>query len=390
MRPSILIVTGHYIPGHKAGGPLRSVVNLIDHLRDEFSFSVLTTDRDLGDDSPYSGVVCDRWITVDGVQVRYCSPGNLGLRSLVRAISEIPHDLLYLNSFFSPHLTIKPLIARRFGLLPRCPVILAPRGEFSKGAIALKSTKKKSYISLGQRVGLFRDLIWQASTDYEAADIRSTMGQSALEIRVALNLPPATSGEAPTHTFRRPGDPLRVVFLSRICPKKNLDFALDVLMGVDFPIVFTIYGPEEDPTYVSHCRERARRLPSNVRVLWAGALMPKYVPEALAAQDLFFLPTHGENFGHVISESLAVGTPVLLSDATPWRGLEALGVGHDLPLEDVDGFRSALERHAAMGPPELFALRSRVAEYWCATNQSEVGVHAHRDLFLGALSSNRN
>ena len=52
----------------------------------------------------------------------------------------------------------------------------------------------------------------------------------------------------------------------------------------------------------------------------------------MAANDLFFLPTRGENFGHVIAEALSVGTPVLISDQTPWRKLAAVGLGHDLPL----------------------------------------------------------
>jgi glycosyltransferase involved in cell wall biosynthesis len=49
-------------------------------------------------------------------------------------------------------------------------------------------------------------------------------------------------------------------------------------------------------------------------------------------------PTHGGNYGHVIAELLSVGTPVLLSDQTPWRDLTIDGLGRDLALENMDGF----------------------------------------------------
>jgi len=54
-KPRILVVTGHYLPGFKAGGPLRSVANLVNCLRDEFEFLILTSDRDLGDTEAYPG-----------------------------------------------------------------------------------------------------------------------------------------------------------------------------------------------------------------------------------------------------------------------------------------------------------------------------------------------
>jgi glycosyltransferase involved in cell wall biosynthesis len=60
--------------------------------------------------------------------------------------------------------------------------------------------------------------------------------------------------------------------------------------------------------------------------------MPDDVPGTFAQYDLFAFPSRGENFGHVVLESLSVGTPVLVSDRTPWKGGEsdALEV---LPIE---------------------------------------------------------
>ena len=65
------------------------------------------------------------------------------------------------------------------------------------------------------------------------------------------------------------------------------------------------------------------------------------VLSALSGHDLFFLPTLGENYGHVIHEALLSGSQVLLSDQTPWRGLTEAGLGWDLPLEGKGAFAAA-------------------------------------------------
>jgi glycosyltransferase involved in cell wall biosynthesis len=71
------------------------------------------------------------------------------------------------------------------------------------------------------------------------------------------------------------------------------------------------------------------------------------VIQVLQEHHLFVLPTFGENFGHAIFEALLAGKPVLISDKTPWLGLEKKKLGHDLPLESA-GFDRALRFYASM------------------------------------------
>ena len=92
---------------------------------------------------------------------------------------------------------------------------------------------------------------------------------------------------------------------------------------------------------------------------YRGALAHEQVGAALREQDLFFLPTLGENYGHVVQEALLAGCPVLLSDTTPWRGLADRGVGWDLPLDDVAGFRAVLDACVRMGAEEHAAMSAR-------------------------------
>lgn len=383
----ILVFVSGFPPGYRFGGPAKSILNMVNALGSDFEFSIVTSDRDAGDDLAYSGITVDQWVQAYGARVLYCSPARMTLDSVSSLLRETPHDLLYLNSFFAPRFSIFPLMARRFSGLPRVPTVLAPRGEFSIGALRLKSWKKCAYIATGEVLGLFRGLKWHASTELEAADIRKRLGVEEDSVFVASNLLSTTSVASPYHRARAPGEPLRVVFLSRISPKKNLDFALEVLSGTNLPMTFSIVGPEEDAAYSARCRALADRLPDTIRVEWVGARPPEAVPQTMADHDLLFLPTHGENFGHVIAEALSAGTPVLLSDTTPWRELEAAGVGRDLPLGDVGRFREALRVAWHQSPNEVAKMRERAATFVRNRQQDGAVVEANRALFERALSS---
>lgn len=384
-RPVVLAPLGYYLPGFRAGGPVRSMASLVETLGGEFDFRILCADRDMGDAEPYPGIVPGRWTAVGQATVHYTAPQLHTLAGLARIIRAVPHDVLYLNSFLSPHFTVRPLVARRLGLIGNTQVVLAPRGEFSEGALALKSAKKVVYRTVGGAAGLFRNILWQASSEREVADIRAALGVPGGDIRIAPNLSSLVASRPPPHEQRRSGAPLRVLFLGRIAPMKNLDFALRVLAGGQAPVAFSIVGPPEDAGYRAECMRLAQELPAHVTVEWRGPIEPADVPGVMAEHDLFFLPTRGENFGHVIAEALGAGTPVLLSDATPWRGLAALGVGHDLPLAEPAAFIAAIDQAAAQSPQQASARRARAFAYACERQMASGDVEANRQLFAAAL-----
>lgn len=386
-KPVILVLLPHYLPGYKCGGPIRSIANLVDHLDEEFDFKIITSDRDWLETEPFREVRIDEWNTAWKFSVFYGSPEQLSLLNLARLISSTSHDLLYINSFFSPRFSIFPLLARKLGITPKRPVVLAPRGEFSKGALALKTWKKRVFILAAKLIGLHRDLTWQASSEYEAEDIRSSMGGISQQIIVAPNLLPkaTTSPDNPAIVTSKNGDALKVVFLSRISPKKNLDYAIDTLKRISGSVEFDIYGVVDDQIYWENCKTQMASLPKNVKATYQGTLDHSKVHAVLASYDLFFFPTWGENFGHVIFEALAAGIPALISDQTPWRDLEEKGVGWVRPLNKVEGFVRVISELARMGESERFAQRARARKY--ASDQADNhGVRqANYELFKKAL-----
>ena len=113
--------------------------------------------------------------------------------------------------------------------------------------------------------------------------------------------------------------PLKIAFVSRITPKKNLLFALHLLSDIDLFVKFIVYGPVRDKDYWDTCTVTASLLPDNVDFQYGGDLARDQVLGVLFHSDFLLFPTLGENFGHIIAESLSVGTPVILSEDTPWK-----------------------------------------------------------------------
>lgn len=391
MRKRILVLAEYYLPGYRAGGPVRSLSNLVNALPEHFDWRVLTRDRDLRDTEPYAAVPAGQWVTVGPAQVYYARPAELRPMAVWRQLRQVRPDLLYLNSFFSPRFSLWPTLAAWLNLLPGTALLVAPRGEFSPGALAIKPGRKKALLELSRLLGLHARVAWHASTEEEAEDIRRALGRRTGAIHVARNLGavPAPPPEAPAGDLAvghpRQLAPLRVCFLSRVSRKKNLDYALKVLAQVRVPVHFTIYGPQEDPAYWAECQALATALPPHVSVEVAGAVPHEQVHQRLAVHDLFFLPTRGENYGHVLAEALSAGLALLTSDQTPWRQLPELGLGHELPLSDPAAFARAIDTMAGETAEQRAARRQRCMAYARRLLQDDAALQAHRQMFAAAV-----
>ena len=337
-RPIVLTIAGHYLPGYRAGGPIRSLANLVAALGDEVRFRIVAYDRDHGSTTPYGGLT-DGWAPVGAAEVRYLTPDAGALRQLWRLLRHERYDTLYLQTFFDWRLALVPLLLRRLGLLPPRRTIIAPRGQFATSALALGAGRKRLYTAVAKLL-LRGDETWQATAPYEVDDIKTRIPRA--HIVLAPNVA-ATATAAPPRAPKRAGI-LRAVFISRVVPVKNLLSAIRYFDGVRGEYSLDVYGPIENAKYWAECQVAAQRLSGGPLTLThRGSLSPDAVAATFAQHDLFLFPTSGENFGHVIFEALLAGCTCLISDRTPWRGLEAAGAGWDLPLDAPASFRAALQ-----------------------------------------------
>jgi glycosyltransferase involved in cell wall biosynthesis len=199
-------------------------------------------------------------------------------------------------------------------------------------------------------------LRFHATDAQEHESIVARLGVSPEQVTTAANFPePAVAEISP---LAKPVDAVRLLFLSRVSPKKNLLFLLERLMEVpsSVAVALTIAGPQEDAAYWERCQRRIRALPAHVHVEAMGAVSHDQVRPLMAGHHVFVLPTFGENYGHSIVEALGTGRPVLLSDRTPWRGLAGQGAGWDLPLEDSAAFTAAIVAAARLDQSQFDAM----------------------------------
>lgn len=334
-NPRILSALATYRPGNEATGPVQSLRAFAKTLQEDFEIRVIANAHDESAQK--------KWQSDNFLPYFHLPRGRFGARGLLTLLRETPHDLLMLNSFHDPQFVIPILLWRKFGLIPRKPTILSPRGELARGALSLKARKKRIYRWSVCLARLTQDVWLHATAEHERHDIEAA-GLPCRGILLAPN--PRLLPDFPETPSRTASGTLRIVFLGRVAPVKNLDFALDALARVSVPVVFNIYGPMVDPDYWARLQLRIARMPDHVSVTAQGALPHNRVAATMAAHDLFFLPTMGENFGHAINEALSVGLPVLISDTTPWRGLQAATAGWDLPLTQPDLFVNAIEKMA--------------------------------------------
>ncbi|MCB5288098.1 MAG: glycosyltransferase, partial [Candidatus Cloacimonetes bacterium] len=84
-------------------------------------------------------------------------------------------------------------------------------------------------------------------------------------------------------------------------------------------------------------------------------------------------------------ESLAAGTPALISDQTPWRDFEKYGAGWVLPLNNMNNFIDCIESFYAADPEEKHLKRKKAREYAVNVNKNSITLKANQALFLRAL-----
>lgn len=375
--PEILIVVPYYLPGYKAGGPIRTISAMVEKLRDEFSFLVVTSDRDKGDQSPYTEASEDEWVTTAHTRIRYLSPEKQSLAGLQTVLAPLSPQLIYLNAFYHPVFTFRVLLLRKLGIITDAPVLLAPRGQLSSGSRSVKPWRKRCYIGLVKSLGLMDDTVFHASDKVERREILEVFPKA--EVLVVPNMyRPIVSGSeadgisasAEHQSFdgawgleKKPGE-LRAVFLSRIAREKNLDGCLQALSAVEGHVQLSIVGPVVDTNYWEECKSIIDQLPKNVSAHYWGPVSHREVPNVLTQHHILFLPSRSESFGHVIRESLELGLPVLIGDRTPWTEVEVAGAGWTCPPRDLTCLRDQLSRILMMGQGEFEDRCDAARCYW--------------------------
>lgn len=339
MKIKILLVVGYFVPSFH-GGISRTIQNLLAETSHKFDFEIITRDRDHKKDKPYHKIKSNQWNRVKNTMVYYAQENTLTLKNISAIISGKNYNIIHLNSMFD-FFSIKFLILYKLKKLKNCKIILSPRGEFGEASFQIRKLKKIIYLILMKKLGFFNNIIWHASTILEQNEIKSFFKKEKIKCVIANDI--STKVNLNNNNFEQKAPKKNIIYLSSISPEKNLLYALNVMKEVKTDLYFDIAGSVVDQKYWAECQKVIKILPKNIQVTYLGFIEEKNVLNVLSKYDLLFLPTGGENFGHVISEALSVGTKVLISDKTQWKKLHKSKLGWDLNLNKIEQFIDIIE-----------------------------------------------
>jgi glycosyltransferase involved in cell wall biosynthesis len=291
-------------------------------------------------------------------------------------------DTVYLNSFFEFKFSIYPATLKFLRLVRLGNTVVAPRGEFYDEALNFKSKKKELFLKVIRSIGVYKRVTWHSTETGESKEIEKLFGGHAriAEARVLSDFSNVIKHSYDVE-FETEIPTLKIVFLSRISKDKNVPYIFDVLEKVSRPLEIHFYGPIEDEDIWEECLDKMKHLPENIVAKYKGPVVKKDVKGVFSKYDMFFLPTHRENFGHVISESLSVGTPVLISTNTPWQNLASHGLGWDNDLNHMQDFVNVLTSYEINGEKDREIKRMNVIDKFNSYMNIEETINENVNLF---------
>ncbi len=300
----------------QAGGPANSVYWIAKNLAAEGLLpEVVASDKGLGPGTPLN-----EWAKVEGIRTIYVRTPNLNfpLKQTLLAIRRVRvNDIVHVSSVFYPAAFATGIVARILGK----KLLWSPRGELDPIALEHSKGRKKPILAL-LKLLVGRYPVYHSTCDEESAYIRKVFGEGARVVRIPNYL------EIPDQVQRNAADYL--LFIGRIHPKKAIDNLIEAVSRsprfMESGFELRIAGTGK-PEFEAPLRDLVARLGLGSRVRFVGQVEGGEKQALLANARLMVMPSHTENFGVVVLEALAQGTPVIASRGAPWKILEDERVG---------------------------------------------------------------
>ena len=365
----ILFPTGSFYPA-QTGGPDNTVYWITKALTRRGHEAVIST-TDLGQPLPTPR---DRWIETDYGKVVYTpSPIHyLPLKLLYRAMRRIRGvDMLQLSMIFYPASWLTAIINSTFY---NKPMLWSSRGDLDPPMLARSSGRKKWVLALINRWVNKDKLYFHSTCDAESRYIRDNFGEDAKIVQIPNYMELPERIVVPKEKY--------FLYIGRIDPKKAVENLIDAMaasekfMAGEF--ILKIAGDYYND-YGHGLVAQVERLGLTNKIRFVGHLDGREKEELLAAAWFTMMPSHTENFGIVVMEGLAQGTPAVASTGTPWEILEERGAGywvdndretltrvidriHDLTPEEME----VLNENALRLAREEFSIHANVGEWEAA------------------------
>jgi glycosyltransferase involved in cell wall biosynthesis len=304
----VLQICAAYKPAFIYGGPTMSVSMLSENLvKAGIDTEVYATTANGKQELPVTPGVA---VNVDGVEVTYFKRvtgdhSHYSPALFKRLRKEVKNfDLVHIHAWWNLVSVFSCLIAIR----QKVPVLMSPRGTLSPYSFQNKSIGVKWFLHQFLGARLLRQCNIHTTSQPEADATATLFRPKSMTILPNFVKLPAKK----VYPERPIPGRIKLIFFGRIEEKKGLDTLLNALPHVEVPYQLTIAG-DGDNAYIESLKKITVDNGSAEHIDWIGFQTDNKF-DLLQAQDLFILPSHDENFGNAVIESLSVGTPVLISE----------------------------------------------------------------------------
>ena len=233
--------------------------------------------------SHYDGIIVDGLWNAATLTARLALPGSAS------AYAVFPHGML--DPWFRQLQPVKERVKRLAFRANEGPLLRAARA-------VLFTSEQERVLARESWPG------WRGITE-------KVVGFGAGEPPQSFHVSGAKSGPMPGIMEGQP----YLLFMSRIHPKKGLDILLQAYAASRAAHThrLVIAGPG-DPAYIDRLVQQARCLGIADRIHWPGMVTGETKWQLLRNCAALTLVSHQENFGVVVAEACACGTPVIVSD----------------------------------------------------------------------------
>lgn len=353
-----MIVT-HIVPGLNIhyGGTSESVVQLTDSLAKQSGIRVrLVTQKCTNDDRALSeNKLADCYVATSDfpVSVKLGYPIFKSLKSM--DMNNKP-DIIHIHGLWTAASHWASAYSRKADI----KLAIHPRGMLEPWALKHRPLKKRIAMLLYQKRNLASAKVLFATAEPEAESIRQLgFKQPVAIIPNGVIIPELRQDE---FGFTKNDEKKKVLFLSRIHPKKGLLMLLEVWARVrPENCLLQIAGIDEDG-HLEEVMQYAMQLNLDKTIDFTGPVTGESKSALYKQADLFVLPSFSENFGNVVTEALAHCLPVLTTHGTPWSELETVKCGWWVPAT-VDGIADALTEATKKDKNELKQMGIRGREF---------------------------
>jgi glycosyltransferase involved in cell wall biosynthesis len=329
---SILFPTGSFYPA-QTGGPDNSVYWITKALMDQgVQVSVVSTDRGLPPSIPRN-----EWLDNDFARIVYTRnwihylPLNL-IRQAFRKLKST--HVLHLTMIFYPASFLMAILNQLFY---KKPVVWSIRGDFDPHMMERSSWKKRPVVFLIRR-WLKKKVVFHSTCDAETQYAKANLGKDIEVVQLTnyMELPDQITAQKEKY----------LLYLGRIDSKKAIENLIEALDESKYfrasGFRLKIAGDHRNP-YGKKLMDLVDQLNLKEQVAFVGHISGRAKQKLLAAAYFLIMPSHTENFGIVVAEALAQGTPAVASIHTPWQILEQKGAGFWVDNQ-IDGLANCLDR----------------------------------------------